>query len=339
MSVNARAALAHTARVVEAAAGYPSLRVDNDEYLRRCRFRVAPDLEELRIATRMRARRWCASGENTRVLCERAVGELMARRPEACSQVDVVVVASGTTLNVAHPVDPANATFADLSPLVLQQLGRCDAVGLDIKACYCTGFVRAMQLMDGLLANPNYRYGLVVAAEQGSRYATAETNRTSFCYIVGDAAGAVLLERGPAAPRTGILDYCGYTDVSKLDWVGIGPDAASIIMKGSRAGEATARMLVQCARTLLERNHLTFDDIDRFIPIQTHRGLLEQVRRELECPEEKLLWHGDVDGFSGSASIPSAIASYAPPREAAPQLVLSVAVGAGMNCGGLLYYV
>lgn len=339
MSANARVASNHSVRIVDAAAGYPSLSIDNEEFLRRCRFRVAPDLAELQRTTRMRSRRWCAPDENTRTLCERAVTTLMERQPELCRQIDVVVVASGTTLNMAHPADPDNVSFADLSPLLLQRLRRADALGLDIKACYCTGFIRAMQLMDGLLANPNYRCGLVVAAEQGSRYATAETNRSSFCYLVGDAAGAVLLERTPATPRAGVVDYCGYTDVSKLDWVGIGADAASIIMKGSRAGEATVQMLLECARTLLERNRLTFADIDRFVPIQTHAGLIEQICHELECPKEKLIWHGDTDGFSGSASIPSAIASYAPPGRNPPQLVLSVAVGAGMNCGGLLYYV
>ena len=51
--------------------------------------------------------------------------------------------------------------------------------------------------------------------------------------------------------RTGIVDYVGYTDASKHDWVGIGPDAASTVMKGSRAAQATHEMLVHCARMLL----------------------------------------------------------------------------------------
>jgi 3-oxoacyl-[acyl-carrier-protein] synthase-3 len=240
---------------------------------------------------------------------------------------------------MAHPTDPANRAFADLSPLVLAQLGRSQALGLDIKACYCAGFLRGLQVADGLLANANYRSVLVVAVEQGSRFAVAETNRSSFCFIVGDAAGAVVLRRSAPRPRAGVIDYVGYTDVDKLSWVGIGDDAESIIMLGSRAGDATSSLLIECGRTLLERNGLQPCDVDWLIPIQTHAGMLEGVRQQLGFDASKLLWVGDVRGFSGSASIPACLSEHlASGQVKKGELVLSVAVGAGMNCAGALYY-
>jgi 3-oxoacyl-[acyl-carrier-protein] synthase-3 len=255
------------------------------------------------------------------------------------AEIDAVVVASGTTMPMAHPTDPENCAFADLSPLVLQQLGRTQALGLDIKACYCTGFLRGLQVADGLLANANYRSVLVVAVEQGSRFSVAETNRSSFCFIVGDAAGAVVLRRTAPRPGAGIVDYVGYTDVDKLSWVGIGDDAASIIMMGSRAGEATTRLLLECGRTLLRRNGLEHGDVDWLIPIQTHAGLLDGVRSQLGFDASKMLWVGDQRGFSGSASIPACLSEHlASGRVKKGELVLSLAVGAGMNCAGALYY-
>ncbi len=268
-----------------------------------------------------------------------AIARLCEEHPQLVSEIDAVVVASGTTMPLAHPTDPKNAAFADLAPLVLQQLGRPQALGLDIKACYCTGFLRGLQVADGLLANANYRSVLVLATEQGSRFSVAETNRSSFCFIVGDAAGAVVLKRTVAKPRTGILDYVGYTDVDKLSWVGIGEDAASIIMLGSRAGEATQRMLVECAQRLLSQNRLSVSDIDWLIPIQTHAGLLQSVRSELGFDASKLLWVGDERGFSGSASIPACLSERQAAGEVRKgQLIMSLAVGAGMNCAGALYY-
>jgi 3-oxoacyl-[acyl-carrier-protein] synthase-3 len=273
-------------------------------------------------------------------MTEQAVARLIADNPELASEIDVVVVASGTTMPMAHPTDPNNPSFADLSPLVLRQIGRNDAMGLDIKACYCTGFLRGLQTLDALLANPNYRAGLLVATEQGSRFATAASNRTSFCYIVGDAAGVVALRRIPGYERRGIIDYCGHTEVDKLDWVGIGEDAASIVMLGSKAADATREMLLSCGRRLLRRNGLIPSDIDWLLPIQSHFGLIDSVRQQLEFPSEKLLWFGDVNGFSGSASIPSCLAEQrAAGRVSSGQLVLSLAVGAGMNCAGALYTV
>jgi len=307
--------------------------------MRRCRFLPSSSAETLALETRMKTRRWCLPQENTATLCENLVERLLTRHGQVVSEIDAVVVASGTTMTMAHPSDPKNVAYADLAPLVLRQLGRPNALGLDIKACYCAGFLRGLQVVDGLLANPNYRSVLLLAAEQGSRFATAASNRSSFCYIVSDAAGGMVLRRGAPRARVGVLDYCGYTDVAKLDWVGIGEDAASIIMLGSRAAEATLGMLLEMAHTLLSRNGLTMREVDWLLPIQTHAGLLEELCRKLECPTEKMLWNGDVNGFSGSASIPSCFAEKVEQgRIQKGQLLLSLAVGAGMNCAGALYY-
>lgn len=339
MTGSARRELSYVSELVAATHAYPSELVDNDEYLRRCRFTLGTEPAALAAETRMRTRRWCAPHENTASMTRSALALLRERHPELVGEIDAVVVASGTTMPMAHPTDPENCAFADLSPLVLQELGRKDALGLDIKACYCTGFLRGLQVADGLLANANYRSVLVVATEQGSRFSLADSNRSSFCYIVGDAAGAVVLRRSAPRPRTGIVDYVGYTDVEKLAWVGIGPDAASIIMLGSRAGEATLRMLLSCGRTLLERNALAAGDVDWLLPIQTHAGLLDSVRAELGFPAAKLLWVGGERGFSGSASIPACLSEQvANGTVKKGQLILSLAVGAGMNCAGALYY-
>jgi 3-oxoacyl-[acyl-carrier-protein] synthase-3 len=339
MTGSARRGLGYVSELVAAAHAYPSELVDNDEYLRRCRFALSGTPAELVAETRMRTRRWCRPNENTASMTRAAVAMLMEEHPELVSEIDAVVVSSGTTMPMAHPSDPDNCAFADLSPLVLQQLGRSDGLGLDIKACYCSGFLRGVQVVDGLLANPNYRAALLVAAEQGSRFALAETNRSSFCFIVSDAAGAVAFRRVAPRARTGIVDYCGYSDVDKLSWVGIGPDAASIIMMGSRAGEATLDMLVGCARTLLDRNGMTPGDVDWLLPIQTHAGIIGELSRRLRWPRDKVLWFGDETGFSGSASIPACLAQQIQNKTIQKgQSVLSLAVGAGMNCAGALYF-
>lgn len=339
MSRSARRELGYVSELVAATHSYPSELVDNEEYLRRCQFTLGSSPAELAAETRMQTRRWCLAHENTASMTRAAIMRLCEEHPELVAEIDAVVVASGTTMPMAHPTDPNNVAFADLSPLVLAQLGRSRALGLDLKACYCTGFLRALQVADGLLANAEYRSVLVVATEQGSRFSVADSNRSSFCYIVGDAAGAVVLRRAAPRARVGIVDYVGYTDVEKLSWVGIGADAASIIMLGSRAGEATRQMLLECGRELLSRNGLSERDVNWLLPIQTHAGLLDVVRGELGFAREKLLWVGGQRGFSGSASIPACLSEQlAGGTVKKGDLVLSLAVGAGMNCAGALYY-
>ena len=106
------------------------------------------------------------------------------------------------------------------------------------------------------------------------------------------------------------------------------------------ACEDSRRVLEASGRTLLSRNGLQPADVDWLIPIQTHAGLLDVVRSELGFPPDKLLWVGGERGFSGSASIPACLSEQVACGRVKPgQLVLSLAVGAGMNCAGALYHV
>lgn len=336
---NARAVATHSSEIVAAGFAYPSEVVDNETFFERCRFAIAEDRDALVRETRMKTRRWCTDAENTWTLARSAVEMALRSDPTLKDEIDVVIVASGTTMPVLHPPEADNAGVADLAPLVLRELGRDDALGFDVKACYCTGFLRGLHIADAMLANRGYRAALVIATEQGSRFATAETNRSTFCFIMSDAAGAVVLRRRERARGVGIVDHRGHTEAGKHAWVGIGPDAASTVMRGSRAGEATMTMLVDCARSLMARNYLTPRDVRWLLPIQTHARIVDGLAAALDWPEDKVLWGGDVTGFSGSASIPAALAEHIHSgRIQKGDLILSVAVGAGMNCAGALFH-
>ena len=325
--------------IVSTGHAYPSDVVDNEAFLSRCRFELGKDLPALVAETRMRTRTWCRDGENTWTLARGAVDRAIAAAPEAAAEIDLVLVASGTTMPVFHAPDPANGGVADLAPLVIRHLGRGGIMGLDLKACYCTGFLRGLEVADTMLRAGTRRAALVVATEQGSRFAVADSNRSTFCFLMSDAAGAAILRARPPAVRTGIVDHVGHTDASKLDWVGIGPDARSTVMRGSKVAAETIHLLSACARTILDRNHLTPADVDWLIPIQTHATVIDALVSALDWPRDRLIWRGDVTGFAGSASIPACLAERIEQGVVRRgDLILSVAVGAGLNCAGTLFH-
>ena len=317
---------------------YPSERVDNAAFVARCRFPLG-DAALLAEQTGILTRTWCSESENTYTMARTACERALAAAPELRDQIDLVIVASGTTMPVLQPAERDNAGMADLAPLLVNDLGRNGALGFDVKAAYCTGFLRGLQIADALVRAGGIRAALVVATEQGSRFSVAESNRSSFCFIMSDAAGAAILRPAPSGGRRGILDHVAHTEGDKLGWVGIGPDGASTIMRGSRAGEAVHDLLVRCTRELLDRNGLSERDVDWLLPIQTHAGVVEGLRAALDWPRAKLLWSATHTGFAGSASIPAALSVE---RERGTikkgDLVLSVAVGAGLNGAGCLYY-
>lgn len=335
---NARAGFQHASELVAVGHAYPSLRVDNDEFMARAEFDNDWDVAALAAETQMKTRLWCRPEENTFTMATAAIRSILEKQPELLEEIDVVVVASGTTMPVVHAPESDYTGMADLAMITLRDLGRTHALGIDVKGCYCTGFLRGLQVADGLLANPNYRAALVVATEQGSRFSIADTNRSKFCFIMSDAAGAAVVRRVAEPSGRGLIDHVGYTAAQLFDWVGIGDDAKSTVMRGSRAGQATHSMLVECARRLMARNGLTMDGVDWLLPIQTHAGIVEGVRQELGCPTERLIWNGGETGFAGSASIPSAFTEATADGRIQPgELVMSIAVGAGMNCAGALW--
>jgi 3-oxoacyl-[acyl-carrier-protein] synthase-3 len=331
---------ARVSEIVATGFAYPSDHVDNATFWARCRFPMNDDAEALARDSQMKTRRWCADGENTWTMARDAVNRLLAQGTVDPSEIDVVLVSSCSTIPMVNYPEPENPVVADLAPLVLAQLGRDDAIGIDIKATYCAGFLRCLELLDALLENPNYRTGLIVATDQGGRFATAETNRSAFCFIVGDAAGAVALRKRPPGDRVGLVDYLGTMTVSKRDLTAWGPDGRSILVRGARAQAATLELLIDCGKQLLSRNGLRPADVSWLLPMQTHALAVDALAKALDWPRQRVLWTGDVTGYSASASIPACLAErIASGVVRKGDLVMSLAVGAGMNTAGALYYV
>jgi len=92
--------------------------------------------------TRMVRRTWCGPGENTWTMAREAVASALGQGTVSADEIDLVVVSSCSTMPMVNYPDPDNPVMADLAPLVLAELGRDDAVGIDLKAGYCAGFLR-----------------------------------------------------------------------------------------------------------------------------------------------------------------------------------------------------
>lgn len=333
-----RSGFGHSAELVAFASAYPTRTVTNEQYLQLAEFTPADGWSHISRESGFVARRWCNEQENCATLMLRAIDRLCDAYPQYVAEIGAIVVASGTTVPVVLPISSTNVAAADLAPLALRHLRTSHALGIDLKACYCTGFLRGLEVADGLLANPYRRSAMVIAVEQGSRLSVAPSNRSSFCFMVGDAAGAVILRKGPSHSGRGLLDHFGYTAPEYLELVGIGDDARSLIMRGTKAAEASYQLFVECGQTLLARNHLRPADISWLLPLQTHRGLVAKVAEALEWPEERILWDASELGFSGSASIPACLADHIERGAVRTgDKILALAVGAGLNCAGALF--
>jgi 3-oxoacyl-[acyl-carrier-protein] synthase III len=98
--------------------------------------------------------------------------------------------------------------------------------------------------------------------------------------------------------------------------------------------------MLDAGRRLLARNQLAPADLTWLVPAQTHAGTVEALCDGLGVPRKKLLWSGDTTGYAASASIAATLGARLGDRTLSRgDLVLSLAVGAGMNVAGALYHV
>jgi len=283
---------------------YPRVLVDNDDFFARCEVPITDDHAALVAETRMRRRAWCGPGEDAWTLARDAVAMALGSGRARADDVDLVVVTS--------------CSAAELAPRLLQELGRDDAVGLDLVASHCAGFLRGLELVDAMLDNPDYRAGLLVATDQRSRSVPIERERSALRFIAGDAAGAVVLRKRPANHRVGLVDYLSHNVADRA--------AAFDLMLG-------------VGRRLLARNQLKPDDIDWFVPAPAHVLTVESLCDGLRIARDRLLWSGDVTGDAASAGIPASLSARRLDGIVRPgDLVLSIADGAGSAVAAALYH-
>jgi 3-oxoacyl-[acyl-carrier-protein] synthase-3 len=210
--------------------------------------------------------------------------------------------------------------------------------------CACAGFLYGVGTASEFLRNPRYRRALVVASEQTSQRARPGSRGM---LILGDAAGAFVLERADAAHERGRLapgrlvdyelaadgDHHGIMEISDEGWV-----HTHIPQRDLCA--LAARSIREASAKVLERNGLTLADVRWIVPHSGTAGVQAAIVKTLEVAPERVLTNFAWVGNVSSASIPVALDHFvATGKVKSGDLVLSAAVGGGWYSAAALYTV
>ena len=110
-----------------------------------------------------------------------------------------------------------------------------------------------------------------------------------------------------------------------------------ISMNGKEVFKMAVRLMAKSVTTLLERNHLTKDDIACLIPHQANRRIIQSLGQLLNVPMERIFVNLDKTGNTSAASIPMA---FAQAKEAGVikkgDYVMLAAFGGGLTWGATL---
>jgi len=205
---------------------------------------------------------------------------------------------------------PATATF------VQKKLGaRPGACAFDLSAA-CAGFLYGVSIADSFIRTGQFKHVLVIGVEVLSRIVDWTDRAT--CVLFGDGAGAVLMTAETGGTR-GILSTHLFADgsLTEILWQPAGgsrepltPENAKhffVRMNGREVYKHAVRNMASSARTALEANKLTPDDVTWVVGHQANLRILEGVSERVGIPMERFFLNVDRYGNTSSASVPTAL--------------------------------
>jgi 3-oxoacyl-[acyl-carrier-protein] synthase-3 len=253
-------------------------------------------------------------GGTTSELATAAGARALERAGRRGEEVDLVVVATstpdalvpGTSATVQHALHIAGGAF-------------------DLNAA-CSGFVYALVTGHGLVLAGAQRV-LVIGSETLSHI--TDWDDRSLAVLVGDGAGAVLLEKsdGPGELLAWDLGADGaLRHLLKCDHGGY------LYMNGREIFRHAVRAVVDSSSAALARAGLTTDDVDLFVPHQANARIISAASQRLGIPDERCVVTIHRYGNTSAASIPLALADALENGRLRPGgIVLLSGFGGGMT--------
>ncbi len=264
--------------------------------------------------------------------------------------------------------------FPGSGGLLQAKLGIKNIPCFDIRQ-QCAGFLYGMQLADVHIRTGMAKTVLLVGAETHTGFMPWTPDNYSYLYgntnnpptpeeyawntrfrnltvLFGDAGAAVLLQASNGDNR-GVIDSILRTDGSDFEKIyvpGAGfkhrpyVDSEQIkrgdhipVMKGTYVFRSATNNMASVSREILERNHLTLEDVSMVLMHQANRRINERVQKMLDIPDDKMIHNIQKYGNTTAATIPLLWDECVRTgRIRRGDLVLMVAFGAGMNWGALL---
>jgi 3-oxoacyl-[acyl-carrier-protein] synthase III len=286
--------------------------------------------------TGIRERRIAAAGETTASLAVEAGTAAIKQAGISPQDIGLLIVATATP---EQPIPHTGAFVSDGLGL------RCGSFDLNAG---CAGFVYELVAGAAMLTAGGLGHVLVIGAETLSRIVNPADRGT--CIIFGDAAGALVLERGPD-DGPGILGWdlgCDGSATGLLEVQAGGSRLPStpatisagqqfIRMQGQEVFRRAVRAVVESAGVALGNAGVSTREIDWFIPHQANVRIIEAAASRLAIPMERTVVNIDRYGNTSAASIPLAIAEAAEDgRIQDGDTILLSGFGAGMSWGSVV---
>jgi len=293
----------------------------NDEWIR-----TRTGIEERRILK--------GEGKATSDLGAPAVLDLCRKRGISPEEIDCLICCTVTP----------DMTFPATANIICSKIGATRAFSFDLGAA-CSGFLFGVTTGATFIESGRYRKVVVVGADKMSGIVDYSDRTT--CVLSGDGAGAILLE--PNAEGYGILDSILRSDGSGAQYLkmvaGGSAKPASvetvlakehyIYQEGQAVFKFAVKGMADVSYELLERNHLTGDDIAWLVPHQANKRIIDATASRMGLGMDKVMINIQRYGNTTAATIPLCLWEWEPRLKRDDYIVLS-AFGGGFTWGATL---
>jgi 3-oxoacyl-[acyl-carrier-protein] synthase-3 len=298
---------------------------------------VATNDQWITERTGIRERHLAEPGVATSDLAVEAARMCLSRRGLAPTDIDAIIVATVTP----------DMFFPATACLVQEKLGATGAWGFDLSAA-CSGFLYALQVGAKLIESGAHQHVLVIGADVMS--SIVDYTDRSTCILFGDGAGAVLLEPC-TSDEIGLIDFVHEIDGSGAPALNM-PAGGSlhptthatidakqhfVHQDGGSVYKVAVRKMAELSERVLQRNDITGEEIDCFIPHQANRRIIEATADRLGMNLERVVINIDRYGNTTAATIPLAMNTALESGQLKKgSLVLLASFGGGYTVGATL---
>ncbi|MCH9812730.1 MAG: ketoacyl-ACP synthase III [Epsilonproteobacteria bacterium] len=296
--------------------------------------------EWIKQRTGIEERRIASKEQSTSDLAYEAAKVAIERSGLANEEIDAIVCAT---------ISPDYFCMPSTACVVADKLGISHVTAFDISAA-CSGFVYALNIAKAFVESGIKKNVLIIGAEKLTPFVDYEERTT--CILFGDGAGAAVIGTTDKKEES-VIDVHTSSDGSFQDFLitpGCGsknPCSQNVIderlhfmkMKGNETFKVAVNTLTKDVKNILEKNSMTSEDIDFFIPHQANFRIIDAVGKKLSFPTEKVVLTVAKYGNTSAASIPMAINDwYESGKLKSGDLMLLDTFGGGLTWGSSISY-
>ncbi len=233
--------------------------------------------------------------------------------------------------------------FPATANIISDKAGLKNAWGFDMSAA-CSGFLYGLQTGAALIESGRYKKVLVIGVDKMSSIIDYTDRNT--CIIFGDGCGVVLLE--PNFEGLGVIDC-----ILKSDGAGrkhlhmkaggsVKPASIETVtnkehfvyQEGQPVFKAAVTGMADVSYEIMERNHLTADDVQWLVPHQANLRIIDATRERMGLDPEKVMVNIQRYGNTTAATIPLCLYDYQNQLKKGDNLILA-SFGGGYTWGSI----